>query len=75
MFDSLWVEKYRPKCLEDILLTEKLREYFNTLSEESEIPNMLFVGNPGIGKTSLAKIISNNILFMYSEFTIYTPFL
>ena len=62
MFDSLWVEKYRPKCLEDILLTEKLREYFNTLSEESEIPNMLFVGNPGIGKTSLAKIISNNIL-------------
>ena len=46
MFDSLWVEKYRPKSLQDILLTEELGEYFNTLNEDSEISNLLFVGTP-----------------------------
>jgi len=62
MFDSLWVEKYRPKSLQDILLTEELGEYFNTLNEDSEISNLLFVGTPGIGKTSLARLITNSVL-------------
>ena len=62
MFDSLWVEKYRPKQLQDILLTEELGAHFNALAEKGEIPNLLFLGNPGIGKTSLAKIITNAIL-------------
>ena len=59
---SLWVEKYRPKQLQDIILTEELGAHFNALAEKEEIPNLLFLGNPGIGKTSLAKIITNSIL-------------
>ena len=39
---------------------------FNTLDEDSEISNLLFVGTPGIGKTSLARIITNNVLKLMS---------
>lgn len=62
MFDSLWVEKYRPSVLDDLLLTPELREYFNNLSVKDSIPNFLFTGCPGIGKTTLAKIIVKDIL-------------
>jgi len=57
MFDSLWVEKYRPTKIDDIVLTEDNRRVFTDILSESEIPNFLFIGNPGIGKTSLAKLI------------------
>ena len=61
-FNSLWVEKYRPKTLEDFIGTEANKELFHTYREKEEIPNLLFVGTPGLGKTSLAKIIVNDIL-------------
>ena len=61
-FNSLWVEKYRPKILEDFIGTEANKELFHTYREKEEIPNLLFVGTPGLGKTSLAKIIVNDIL-------------
>ena len=62
MFDSLWVEKYRPKKLENIVLTAQNRAIFEKFATEEEIPNLLFVGNAGIGKTSLAKIICKTVL-------------
>ena len=61
-FDSLWVEKYRPAHLNEIVLSETNRAVFEKFDRSKEIPNLLFVGNAGIGKTSLAKIICNNIL-------------
>ena len=57
MFNDLWVEKYRPKNLDEIFLHQGIKEYFDTLESKESIPNLLFVGNPGIGKTTLAKII------------------
>ena len=62
MFDNLWVEKYRPVSLDEIVLTEENREVFERFEEDADIPNLLFVGNAGIGKTSLAKIIAKDIL-------------
>lgn len=62
MFQNLFVEKYRPKTLNDIVLNPDEKNYFYSLKEKKEIPNILFAGNPGTGKTTLSKIIANDIL-------------
>ena len=60
MFNNLYVEKYRPTKLEDLVLSDSNRKFFESV--EDEIPNLLFVGTPGLGKTTLARILVNNIL-------------
>lgn len=62
MFNSLWVEKYRPGLLSEMIMTDETRQSFDKFKKEQEIPNILFLGNAGIGKTSLAKVIVNDIL-------------
>lgn len=59
-YDTLWVEKYRPKTLDDIILDSDIREHFQNITDD--IPNLLFYGSPGTGKSTLAKIIVNDIL-------------
>lgn len=62
MFDKLLVERYRPKSLDDIVLTKDEYSFFQSLKTKKEIPNLLFAGSPGTGKTSLAKIIVRDVL-------------
>lgn len=62
MFENLWIEKYRPKSLDEIVLSDTNRSIFNKFQSDGEVPNLLFVGNAGIGKTSLARIVCNSIL-------------
>ena len=59
---DIWCEKYRPSTLNEIILDKSTKTYFNKVQVEQNIPNVLFVGKPGIGKTSLAKIIVKDIL-------------
>lgn len=61
-FSSLWVEKYRPKSLADFIGDAEIKASIDSFRAKEEIPNLLFIGTPGIGKTSLAKIIVNDIL-------------
>lgn len=61
-FNNIWVEKYRPKTLEDFICTQNNKEIILSFENKKEIPNLLFTGTPGLGKTSLAKIIVNEIL-------------
>ena len=59
---NIWVEKYRPAKLADMVLSESLRAFVEECRAKGEIPNMLFVGNAGTGKTTLAKVIVSEIL-------------
>jgi len=62
MIKMPWPEKYRPQTLDDVVLDEnvisKLKEY---IQDPQEMPHLLFVGTPGLGKTTCAKIIANHI--------------
>ena len=57
----LWVEKYRPKTLSDCILPVDLTTIFNGMVKEGKIPNMLFYGKAGTGKTSVAKALARDI--------------
>lgn len=59
---ELWVEKYRPKKLDGyVFRDDHQREQVNTWVKQGSIPHLLFSGNAGIGKTTLAKILFNEL--------------
>ena len=59
--EYLWVEKYRPKTIDDTILPKKLKETFQKIIEGGELPNMLFTGTAGLGKTTVAKALCNSL--------------
>lgn len=61
-FNSLWVEKYRPKTLNDLVISDELRNQLIRFEQTKDIPHLLFTSVAGTGKSSVAKIIVNNIL-------------
>ena len=59
MEQFLWVEKYRPKNIDDCILPPSLKKTFNKMVETGELTNMLFTGTAGLGKTTVAKALCN----------------
>jgi DNA polymerase III delta prime subunit len=61
MSDFIWVEKYRPKTIEDCILPENIKKTFRDFLNKGEIPNMLLAGPPGVGKTTVAKALCKEL--------------
>ena len=61
MSDFIWVEKYRPKTIEECILPDSTKKTFQSFLDKGEIPNMLLAGPPGIGKTTVAKALCNEL--------------
>lgn len=58
----IWFEKYRPQTLEEIILPEPVKNAIKEFGTQENIPHLMFVGKPGLGKTSLAKIIAKSVI-------------
>ena len=61
MKEFLFVEKYRPQTIEDCILPEGLKETFQKIVEKGELPNMMFTGSAGVGKTTVARALCNEL--------------
>ena len=58
---TLWVEKWRPKTVEDVILPKKYKEMFTKFRDKGDFPNLLLSGDSGIGKTSIAKALADDL--------------
>ena len=57
----LWVEKYRPSKISECILTDELKNTFQTCVNDGHIPNLRLSGGPGVGKTTVAKAMLEEI--------------
>jgi DNA polymerase III delta prime subunit len=65
MKNFLWVEEYRPHTIEDCILPNSLKKVFTGFVEQGEIANLLLSGPPGVGKTTVAKALCEELGLSY----------
>jgi len=63
--DFLWCEKHRPRKVENAILPKKLKDVFLKIVKSGELPNMLFTGTAGLGKTTIARVICDELGYDY----------
>ena len=61
MITDLFVEKYRPQTIEDCILPKHLKQTFTEIVKTGEVPNLLLTGTSGLGKTTVARAICNEL--------------
>ena len=61
MENLLWVESHRPQTIQDCILPERLKKPFQEYVNQKNVPNLLLAGGPGVGKTTVAKAMCNEI--------------
>jgi len=59
--EFLWVEKYRPRTVAETILPKPLKDTFQKIVDGGELPNMMFTGTAGLGKTTVARAICNEL--------------
>ena len=59
--EFLWVEKYRPNKIEDCILPDTIKKSFLEYVKQGEIPNLLLAGTAGVGKTTIARALCEEI--------------
>ena len=59
--EFLWVEKYRPKTVEDCILPDSIKQTFSDMLSKGEIPNLLLCGTSGVGKTTIARALCEEL--------------
>jgi len=59
--EFLFVEKYRPQIIEDCILPKSLKNTFQSIVDKGELVNMMFTGSAGVGKTTVAKALCNEL--------------
>ena len=62
MKEFLFVEKYRPQTIQECILPDDLKETFQKIVDKGELPNMMFTGSAGVGKTTVAKALCNELI-------------
>jgi DNA polymerase III delta prime subunit len=63
--EIIWAQKYRPKTVNDTILPNNLKNIFQQYVKIGEIPNLIFTGGPGVGKTTIAKAMLDELDFNY----------
>ena len=57
----LWVEKYRPKAISECILPKQLKDTFQQIVDSGELPNLMFAGTAGLGKTTVARALCEQL--------------
>ena len=65
MQEFLWVEKYRPKTIDECILPSQIKKEFSEVLKQKELQNMMFTGTAGVGKTTVAKALCNQLQLDY----------
>lgn len=59
--EFLWVERYRPQRIADCILPKSIKDTFSSILKTGELPNMMFTGSAGVGKTTVARALCNEL--------------